>query len=99
MHTILRRDRTFSPTRSKSRSRLIAREVDISSGLDSAVQLGKEIVTAVSQLERLFIQRLKTFYNNEMTEVIKTVRLPVPKHSHNTEWDVELVRIMSALRS
>lgn len=54
---------------------------------------------AVSQLERLFIQRLKSFYTNEIGEVIKTVRLPVPKYNHNSDWDIELVNIMSALRT
>jgi hypothetical protein len=99
MPTISKRDSTFSQTKSKSRAQLTVSEADLSSGLDNPAQLGKEIVIAVSQLERLFIQRLKSFYINEISEIIKTVRLPVPKYSHNADWDIELVNIMSALRS
>lgn len=71
----------------------------MSNTLEKPEALAKEVMVAVSQLEKLFLNRLRNFYNNELHEVMKTVRLPIQKQSDAYDWDLELTNIMSSLRS
>jgi hypothetical protein len=95
----LKRASTFSETSAKSSFGLPRREVDLSKTVDTPELLAKEVTAAVSQLEKLYVQRLRNFYSTEMTEISKTVRLPIPKQTESFEWDMELTNIMGSLRT
>lgn len=99
MHTSLKMAPILSEMRRKSRLFLYPSIIDLIKTDQSPEILAKEVTTAVFQLEKQFLHRLKNFYNNEISEIVKTVRLPVQKQAETFDWDLELASIMGSLRS
>ena len=67
-------------------------------GIENPEEMTKEIINTIVQAENSFVERLRNHYNNESTEIMKTVRLPMQLYTETIDWDIELTNIIHSLR-